>query len=64
MGKIGILTFHYSIILEAYCNVTLYINFEIKGYEQEVINYIHSNYKKQSILRNIGIRKIFSNQKW
>ena len=58
MGKIGLLTFHYSNnfggVLQCYA---LYKFLKLKGYETEVINYIHSNYKKQSILRGIGIRK-------
>lgn len=58
MNKIGILTFHYSNnyggVLQT---VALYNTIKSLGYDVEVINYIPKGYKKQNIIRLLGINK-------
>lgn len=58
MGKIGILTFHYSQnyggVLQAYA---LFEYLKSIGYDVEVINYVPSEYKDNALLRTLGIKK-------
>jgi len=63
MGKIGILTFHYSNnyggVLQA---LSLQKAIELMGYDVEALNYIPSNYKPTKIINSLGISKnIFKN---
>lgn len=65
MKKIGILTFHYSNnyggVLQCYA---LYSYLKSKNKNVEIINYIPSSYKNDSILRSTGLRKnIFKTKK-
>lgn len=64
MGKIGILTFHYSNnyggVLQA---LSLHNTIKSLGYDVEIINFVPSSYQPYSIISNLGIRrKIFSNK--
>lgn len=64
MGKIGILTFHYSNnyggVLQA---IALQNTLRGLGYDVEVINYIPKSYKPYNVIGNLGIRKnIFLNK--
>jgi polysaccharide pyruvyl transferase WcaK-like protein len=64
VGKIGILTFHYSNnyggVLQA---LALQRTLESMGYNTEIINYVPSSYKPTNILNNLGISKnIFKNR--
>lgn len=64
MGKIGILTFHYSNnyggVLQA---LALHNTLKELGHDVEVINYIPQNYKPNNIIGNLGISKnIFLNK--
>lgn len=64
MGKVGILTFHYSNnyggVLQA---LSLHNTVKSLGYDVEVINFIPSNYKPQKTIGNLGLRKnIFKNK--
>lgn len=60
MKKIGILTFHYSNnyggVLQCYA---LYSYLKSKNKNVEIINYIPSNYKNDSILHSTGLKKIY-----
>lgn len=65
MGKIGIITFHYSNnfggVLQCYA---LYSYLKSRGLNVEVINYIPSSFKNDGVLRSTGLRKnIFESQK-
>src|SRR5690554_5630676 len=64
MGKIGILTFHYSNnyggVLQA---LSLHNTVKSLGYDVEVINFIPSNYKPYKVMSNLGLRKnIYKNK--
>lgn len=63
MGKIGILTFHYSNNYGAVLQcLALQKTLESKGFDVEVLNYIPSNYKPTKIINSLGISKnIFKN---
>ena len=58
MGKIGILTFHYSNnyggVLQA---LSLQNAIKMMGYKVEIINFVPSSYKPNKIMTNLGIRK-------
>jgi len=63
MGKIGILTFHYSNNYGAVLQcLALQKTLESKGFDVEVLNYIPSDYKSNKIISSLGISKnIFKN---
>lgn len=65
MGKIGILTTHYSNNYGAVLQcLALQKTLESKGFDVEVLNYIPSDYKPNRIISKLGIRKnIFKNTK-
>lgn len=58
MGKIGILTFHYSNnyggVLQA---LSLQNAIKMLGYNVEIINFVPSSYKTNKIMANLGLRK-------
>lgn len=64
MKKIGILTFHYSINYGAVLQALALLNvIESLGFDTEIINYIPTDYKPNSIICNLGVSKnIFNNR--
>ncbi len=64
MGKIGILTFHYSTnfggVLQAYA---LYKHLARDGANVEIINFVPSSYSGHKVYRNIGLRRGFNFKK-
>ncbi len=64
MGKIGILTFHYSNnyggVLQAF---SLQKVLTLMGYDAEIINYVPKNYRPTTIFDKLGISKNILNNK-